>query len=1050
MKSKKASLRKIPIFLTSITSILSLALILLFAAHALAIVNLEVPIEMIDRGISSIDTGNIKFKRSMVSLNEADYDGDTYYFEIVAKNTNTTTAYSVYLRDMTNAVDKTSYLVPANTTSPTRFRTTSPFVPVDNTDIEYRVKLPQTAAADQLVVYAARIIVVQANATKTRIQIPLLNHGYNGLSHGTGAGSDNTSSTAYTQSSPVRYSLWQKDVSAWGDIPVPPATPWTFEAVARTTSATETSYVSLFNYTDNTQVTVTEHGATGGTGFQLMTADFASDATNFDDSDEFEVRHYITNGTYVSALSRAALYVRLTNLNKGEVYWRFSRKISSSANNTNGCQRILLDTSKYTSPEIYNESTGWESILGDITLKVFDAGTSDSSKTGSAVSNSDINFNSGVRGRQRTTTDLIPYVTSGNRYIRNIVWTSGTIDVASCWLVVKFADYAGGSLEVCKSGCPYSVIQNAVNAAITGDTVTVTDGGTYNEQTLQMKTGVDVVSTWIQGVDPPGDRPLITRNSGGQNVVFGSGVSNCKLKGFRIQAVGSCSMLGTVYFVGNNSGITIEDCEVYDESVGCGILMYGRVSATIRRCTVRDNDAVGISGYRMGAHWTGGTVVIEDTEVYNNGYWTGMGGCAGIMLYDADTLNYPSQVTITNNCYVHDNYKAGIVLVYVSQATVENSTIENNGTGGTAGSGYGGIRIDDVGTATISNNVIKNHAAAAGICIVDNSNVTIGADLAASDPSAYANDIHSNYAGIYFRTANSEPVIIRGNDIYSNARGGIRVNAALTGQVTITQNSINNNTWGGISINNTCTATITKNNIYSSTNRGGIHTTGGSPTLTIRQNKVHHNQGATRGGGIDVRHASGIIENNLVYKNARGGIRFGDYITEIKNNTVVNNGNAAQDRGGGIIFDDLAGLINDPPAGIPPAPLLIRNNISAYNEKSGIRACFDNTGAERDYNLVYLNNGTTDDCGWYTSGGYSYVDNLRCANMQYGGCGAHVPPPLAMDDPHDIIDDPEFVPELDNYHLDNGSPAKTGGEGGVEMGAYGGGDPLVDSEIPEL
>ena len=95
------------------------------------------------------------------------------YTAYIAKNTNTTTAYSVYLRDMTNAVDRASYLVPANTTSPTRFRTTSPFVPVDNTDIQYRVKLPQTAAADQLIVYTARIIVVQANATKTRIQIPL-------------------------------------------------------------------------------------------------------------------------------------------------------------------------------------------------------------------------------------------------------------------------------------------------------------------------------------------------------------------------------------------------------------------------------------------------------------------------------------------------------------------------------------------------------------------------------------------------------------------------------------------------------------------------------------------------------------------------------------------------------------------------------------------------------------------------------------------------------------------------------------------------------------
>ena len=616
-------------------------------------------------------------------------------------------------------------------------------------------------------------------------------------------------------------------------------------------------------------------------------------------------------------------------------------------------------------------------------------------------------------------------------------------------------------------GGTYSTIRDAVGDSIAGSTVLV-EAGTYNELTLQMKTGVDVVSTWIQGVDPPGDRPLITRNSGGQNVVFGSGVSNCKLKGFRIQAVGSCSMLGTVYFVGNNSGITIEDCEVYNESVGNGILMYGRVSATIRRCTVHDNDAVGISGYRMGAHWTGGTVVIEDTEVYNNGYWTGMGGCAGIMLYDADTSNYPSQVTITNNCYVHDNYKAGIVLVYVSQATVENSTIENNGTGGTAESGYGGIRIDDVGTATISNNVIKNHANAAGICIVDNSAVTIGADLAASDPYAYGNDIHSNYAGIYFKSANSQPVIIRGNNIHNNSsRGGIRLGVALTGLVTITQNDIDSNNWGGISIQNNCTVVITKNNIHASTTGGGIHTgndagtfsgTPGGANLTIRHNKVHGNLNANRGGGIDVRHASGIIENNLVYKNARGGIRFGDYITEIKNNTVVNNGNAAQDRGGGIIYDDLAGLINDPPNGTCSTSPLIKNNIVAYSEKAGIRvggngyACpADNPGY--DYNLLYANypwndvfiRSNSENCGWPS------LDDMSCTQQQYGGCGAYVNSGIVLNNPNDIVADPRFVDmDGDDYHLDTGAPPIGAGALGVDMGAYGGSDPMVDSEIPEL
>ena len=88
--------------------------------------------------------------------------------------------------------------------------------------------------------------------------------------------------------------------------------------------------------------------------------------------------------------------------------------------------------------------------------------------------------------------------------------------------------------------------------------------------------------------------------------------------------------------------------------------------------------------------------------------------------------------------------------------------------------------------------------------------------------------------------------------------------------------------------------------------------------------------------------------------------------------------------------------------------------------------------------------------------------------MQFGGCGAHVPTPLAMDGPHDIIADPVFVSITlgsEDFQLQDGSPAIDGGDpdpmyddlyfppskGTVrnDMGAYGGTYPIDDSEIPE-
>lgn len=322
---------------------------------------------------------------------------------------------------------------------------------------------------------------------------------------------------------------------------------------------------------------------------------------------------------------------------------------------------------------------------------------------------------------------------------------------------------------------------------------------------------------------------------------------------------------------------------------------------------------------------------------------------------------------------------------------------------------------------------------------------------------------------------------IQGNNIYSNSRGGIFLKSAVNGNMTVSQNDIHDNARGGLAVRNNCELEITKNNIRNN-GWGGIHTgeghifagTLGGAVLTIKQNKIHHHQNLTRGGGIDVRHASGTIENNLVYSNSKGGIRFGDYVSEIKNNTVVNNGNDTQDAGGGIIYDDPAiGNLEDSPDGTLkdspnyPDPL-IRNNIAAYNEKAGMRVggngydCPDNPIAGdsinyRDHNLAYANNGTGEtDCG--------YPDSLKklCASRNCGECGAiwnpSPPPFVILAGPNDMIADPLFKNMGgDDYRLQrvsegdpNDSPAIGAGDDNSEMGAYGGSDPLVDTDIPQF
>ena len=127
-----------------------------------------------------------------------------------------------------------------------------------------------------------------------------------------------------------------------------------------------------------------------------------------------------------------------------------------------------------------------------------------------------------------------------------------------------------------------------------------------------------------------------------------------------------------------------------------------------------------------------------------------------------------------------------------------------------------------------------------------------------------------------------------------------------------------------------------------------------------------------------------------------------------------------------------------------------------YNHKAGIRACFDNTegSEERDYNLVYSNNGTGEtNCGW--------PDNLimSSTNKQFGGCGAHWDfgggHPVVLNGPHDIIANPLFKVAPNDYRLqrvsegdDDNSPGINAGDDGDDMGAYGGTYYIDDSEIP--
>jgi len=444
----------------------------------------------------------------------------------------------------------------------------------------------------------------------------------------------------------------------------------------------------------------------------------------------------------------------------------------------------------------------------------------------------------------------------------------------------------------------------------------------------------------------------------------------------------------------------------------------------------------------------GKPIIIRGNHIHSNSYAAiRLDGLSGADVSDVHIIIGGPNAEDGNN--LHNNF-AGIRMYHPSgytnrfgSVTIQNNTLDTSGVG---------AYIHDVSTLNIIGNQFVNTFG--GACGVRMARIT---DLEISN-NIIDNPVYCGIRMFYAWNHTVNSLVIDHNTINSTGYAGIIIDNPVT-DGNITNNTITNSGFGGLVFPAAGTFNVLNNEIAYS-QRGGIHTGPGvnggvwMPTvfrgnpgdlnLTIRGNSVHHNGSGDYGGGIDVRHASGVIENNLVYKNHFGGIRFGDWITSINNNTVVGNGQTGL-RGAGIAFDDLEGDINADPNGAPTTPFSIRNNILANNYNAGINAgtlftsgdsCTDWVG-HREYNLYSENNGASTAC-YGSIFPFCYFSQTALCTFNTGESNAA----------------PEFVDaDNDDYRLlatsvavDGGDPASADdvslppGEGTLEtdMGAYGG------------
>ncbi len=600
---------------------------------------------------------------------------------------------------------------------------------------------------------------------------------------------------------------------------------------------------------------------------------------------------------------------------------------------------------------------------------------------------------------------------------------------------------------------PYCRIYDAITAAASGDDVLV-HPGTYAER-IYMKTGVDVLAA-------EAEKPVVT--SSFKTIVKFSLADDCTLDGFVLDGSSSTRLKAGIIIKDSCTNVSVKNCVINGGSyLRGGIRLNGQVVATFTGNTIYDIAYSGITT-KWGGTISNSTLTIQGNTIEDCGtagiYLAGDSGSSNRVIIGGSTV---SDGNLIRNNGVGSSVKgSGIRLYSIDQVSIENNTIQGNR--------RAGILLIDTSSVSphISGNSIHDNGQA-GINIGGTSTVTIGPN----------NDIYSNsIAGITFFVfrnskvagyASSQPVTITGNYIHENTRAGISVLDHVTGTITITGNQIYENTRSGIAFFNACSATITDNDIHNHTGAAGIftgdwsgtfppdpdslptsvgfNTANGPVQLTIRRNKIYENR-----AGMRLDHASGVITNNLVYSNTRGGIRFSGNsispytpfsaewgITEISNNTVVSNGSHVtefdEDRGGGIVYDDIS-ITTDPTTGLTrnfydrpqwnssQNPHVIKNNITAWNMKAGVHDAVCST--LRDYNLYYGNNSRD-----------TFVP------AQTGACYTGSPPNFAGN-PNEIFADPLFVDRSNgDYHLQPGSPAIASGDDGNDLGAYGGSDPIT-------
>jgi fibronectin type 3 domain-containing protein len=357
------------------------------------VLNLRIPIEMVDRKILSrnVDTS---FFRTQTTIDQGAYDGTvTYSFEVIAENADSVQR-DVRLIDSSNNTVSVINL-PANGVITRLINVAN----ITNPKDIYRIQLEGTSTTSLVTIHQARVVVNQVGATRTRVYFPLI-----GKSE-TASHEDFFAPVFANQQAnqifefSVGSANFIKNSSRYAKII--DTNPWTLEAVVAS-SPGMTGSVALFNDSEGVEVNKTESLFSVNTPtlievpFDETVTGFTSDNEN--DSYRVALRCDGTCNPGDVALYRAGLWVDLENLRLADIPFRVTSY--RSVNDLSSWYafpdaRTFLDLAAFSNPTVFFSAMAALTGGSSVDMKLNSAGTSDDGTlVSNPIANSTLTFTS--------------------------------------------------------------------------------------------------------------------------------------------------------------------------------------------------------------------------------------------------------------------------------------------------------------------------------------------------------------------------------------------------------------------------------------------------------------------------------------------------------------------------------------------------------------------------------------------------------------------------------------------------------------------------------